>query len=102
MSCAKVYGILNMAVGTLIGLLFVVIGMIGLAAAPGQQKFGMLGVLVFAALSPFLYGAIGFVAGALMALLYNWIASAVGGIQMELEAVPAPYVAPSAPPVTAA
>jgi hypothetical protein len=98
MSCAKIYGILHMAIGILMGLLFVVIGMIGLATAPGQQKFGMVGVLVFAALSPFLYGAIGFVLGALMALFYNWIASAVGGIQMELETVPVAYAAPPEQP----
>lgn len=101
-SCAKVYGIIHMAIGILIGLMVVVIAMIGVAAAPGQQKLGMVGVLVIAALSPFLYGALGFVIGALSALLYNWIASAVGGIQMELEAVPSPYVAPLAqPPISA-
>lgn len=97
-SCAKIYGVLHMAIGVLIGLLFVLIGLIGLAAVPGQQKFGMIGLLIFAALSPFLYGAMGFVLGAIGALLYNWVASAIGGIQMELEAVPAPYVAPTAPP----
>jgi len=91
MSCAKIYGVLHMAIGVLIGLLFVLIGLIGLAAAPGQQKFGMIGVLVFAGLSPFLYGAFGFVFGAVGALLYNWVASSIGGIQMELEAVPPQY-----------
>jgi len=91
MSCAKIYGVLHMAIGVLIGLLFVLIGLIGLAAAPGQQKFGVIGMLVFAALSPFLYGAFGFVIGAVGALLYNWVASAIGGIQMELETVPPPY-----------
>ena len=54
-------------------------------------------MLIFAALSPFLYGAIGFVLGALMALFYNWVASAVGGIKMELQAVPEPRVAPASP-----
>ena len=101
MSCAKIYGVLHLAIGVVIGLLFVLIGLIGFAAAPGQQKFGMIGVLVFAALSPFIYGALGFVLGAIGALLYNWVASAIGGIQMELEAVPAPYVAPPAAPTPA-
>ena len=100
-SCAKIYGILHMAIGVLIGLLFVLIGLIGFAAAPGQQKFGMIGMLIFAALSPFLYGALGFVFGAIAALLYNWVASAIGGIQMELEAVPETYVAPAPAPNTA-
>ena len=97
-SCAKIYGILHMAIGVLVGLVLVLVGLVGLAAAPDLQKFGMIRVLIFAALSPFLYGAIGFVLGAIGALLYNWIASAVGGIQMELETVPVPYIASPQPP----
>jgi hypothetical protein len=34
---------------------------------------------------PIFYGAVGFVAGALSAALYNWISSFVGGIQLEME-----------------
>lgn len=100
-SCAKVYGILHVAVGILIAVMFVFIGLIGFAAAPGQQKLGMIGILIVAALAPFLYGAIGFVVGALMALFYNWVASTIGGIKMELEAVPATFAVPppAAPPL---
>jgi hypothetical protein len=94
-SVAKIYGVIHMALGILFAIFFVLIGLIGLAAAPGQQKLGMIGILIVAALSPFIYGALGFVIGAVGALLYNWIASALGGIEMELEAVPAPYIAPS-------
>lgn len=98
MSCAKIYGVFHVALGVLFGLFFVFIALIGLATAPGQQKFGMIGILIFAALAPFLYGALGFVIGAIGALLYNWIASALGGIQMELVAVPAHFVPPVQPP----
>ena len=97
LSCAKIYGIIHMTLGILFGVFFVVIGIVGLAAAPGQQKLGMIGILIIAALSPFIYGALGFVIGAMVALLYNWIASAVGGIEMELQAVPIAYVAPPPP-----
>lgn len=100
LSCAKLYGVLHVAFGVLFGLFFVFIGLVGLAAAPGHQKFGMIGVLVFAALAPFLYGALGFVIGAIGALLYNWIASAIGGIQMELEAVPVHFTSPVQPPAS--
>jgi len=96
-SCAKIYGVLHVAIGVLVGLFFVLFGLIGFAAAPGAQKLGMVGILVVAAFSPFVYGAMGFVLGAIAALLYNWIASAIGGIQMELEAVPAPDFAPPQP-----
>ena len=51
LSCAKMYGILHMASRRLVALLLVLVGLVGFAAAPGQQKFGMIGVLVFAALS---------------------------------------------------
>ena len=61
----------------------------------------MIGILCIAALSPFLYGALGFVIGAVGALLYNWIASAIGGIEMELQAVPLTYV-PAPPQAPAA
>ena len=97
MSCAKVYGILHMAIGVLVGLFLVLIGLVGFAAAPGRQKFGMIGMIVVAALSPFVYGVLGFILGAIGALFYNWVASAIGGIQMELEAVPAPKYASQQP-----
>ncbi len=98
LSCAKIYGIVHVALGILFGLFFVLIGLVGLAAAPGQQKLGLLGILIIAALSPFIYGALGFVIGAVGALLYNWIASAIGGLEMELDAVHVTtMVAPSPP-----
>ena len=100
-SCAKIYGIIHFILGILFALFFVLIGLIGVAATPGQQKFGMIGVLIFAALTPFLYGALGFVIGAVSALLYNWIASMVGGIKMELETVPVPQFTPPPPPPAA-
>src|SRR5215831_10951351 len=102
-SCAKVNGVIHMAIGVLFGLFFMLIGMFGIAAAPEQQKLGMIGVLIFAALAPFVYGAIGFVIGAIGAMLYNWIAAGVGGIRLELEAVPVSYTAPATlPPSTGA
>ena len=99
LSCAKLYGIFHLAIGILVAVFLVLIGLVGLTVVPGQQKIGMVGFLAIAALSPFLYGAFGFVAGAVGALLYNWIASAVGGLEIELEAVPAAYTAaPLQPP----
>jgi hypothetical protein len=43
---------------------------------------------------PVLYGILGFIGGAILALLYNLFARLAGGFELELEALPA---TPSAP-----
>jgi len=78
-------------------LLVVLVGVVGLAAAPTQQKLGMVGLLIMAAMMPVLYAGLGFLFGALWGLIYNWSASMIGGIEMELEAVPAAFVPAQAP-----
>ena len=80
----------------LFGLFFVLIGLVGLATAPGQQKLGIVGILIIAGLSPFIYRRP--VIGAVGALFYNWIASAIGGLEMELDAVHAPDMAAAPSP----
>jgi hypothetical protein len=42
LSSAKIYGIFHVALGILIAMFLVLIGLAGLAAAPGQQKLGVL------------------------------------------------------------
>ena len=86
-----------MALGILIAISRVLIGLAGLIAARGQQKLGTFAFLVIAALSPFIYGVNGFVAGAVGALLYNWIASVIGRIEMELETRATVQLAPPSP-----
>ena len=49
-------------------------------------------LLVFGILAPFLYGAMGFVFGAIGAWIYNLIAKRLGGIEIQLEAVPASLI----------
>jgi hypothetical protein len=103
-SCAKISAILHGAMGVLVALVVVIAGLAGLAATPSPQKLGILGILIVAAIMPFFYALLGFLFGALSALLYNWSASAIGGIEMELQAVPLAYVpahpqAPTANPV---
>jgi hypothetical protein len=76
---------------------FVLVDLVSLAAADGQHKLGMVAFLIIAVLSPFIYGAVGFVGGAIGAL-YNWIASLIGGIEMELEAIRIVQATPPATP----
>lgn len=100
LSCARVSAILHGALGVLVSLLVAIAGLAGTAATPSPPKLGMIGILIVAAIMPFFYALLGFVFGALSALLYNWVASAIGGIEMELEAVPLTYV--TAPPHSSA
>jgi hypothetical protein len=90
MSFARVFGILYAFLGLIAGAVFSLIAVfLGALGAQNQNVNGpLLGVLfgVGAVIAlPIFYGAVGFVAGALSAALYNWISSFVGGIQLEME-----------------
>lgn len=77
-----------------ISLLFIPVVVImiiaGIAAGPNQKDFpfaGMIGVVIGLAMIvilPLMYAFIGFVAGALMAVVYNLVSRWIGGIIMEL------------------
>ena len=78
---AVLYGIL--------GLIFLPFFLIMSAVAsqlPAQQRVGIMAVGVgFALFFPVLYAAMGFVFGALGALIYNLVAKWIGGIEVEVE-----------------
>ena len=78
---AVLYGIM--------GLLFVPFFLIMSAVAtqmPPEQRVGMMAFGVgFALLMPVMYAAMGFVFGALGALIYNLVAKWIGGIEVEVE-----------------
>ena len=94
MSIAKVMGLMYACMGLLFAPFFLLIGLLGSMA--GQQKTpfaGMFGV-VFAVLMPVMYGVLGFIGGAIGALLYNLFAKLAGGFELELEVLPVTPVAP--------
>lgn len=104
LSVAKITGLIYACMGLIFAPLFLLFGMIGSLAGQNKNPFaGMVGV-VLAVLMPVMYGAIGFIVGAIGALLYNLFAKLVGGFELELEVRPqtpvAPY--PLVPPPTAA
>jgi hypothetical protein len=68
-----ILGIITAIVGSLLGA---VTGSAGFGAG-----LGFLAIIVF----PIMYGAIGFVAGAIGALIYNLVARWVGGIEIEFQ-----------------
>jgi hypothetical protein len=102
MSVAKLMGLLYGCLGLIFAPIFLVVGLVGSFA--GSDKIPLAGVfgVVFAILMPLLYGAMGFVMGAIGALLYNVLANWVGGFELQLEpraaALVPPY--PIVPPPT--
>ena len=80
------FGVLQTAM--VLGVLYVLLGVlflpfISIAAtlAPDETGFGTGMALAL----PLLYGAAGFIFGAIGALLYNLVAGWVGGIEVELD-----------------
>lgn len=80
-------------------MLAVVYGIMGLVAIPiflvmsavstqlpADQRVGVLAMgMGFAIFAPLMYAAMGFVAGALGALVYNVVAKWIGGVEVEVE-----------------
>jgi hypothetical protein len=95
LSCAKVFAVIHAALGVLFGMLFLLIGVIGIAAAPSHQKLGMLAIILISLFMPVFYGLLGSVIGALWGLLYNVVAQKIGGLELEFESLtPLSYIAP--------
>ena len=84
-SAAKMMGAIYGAMGLIFAPIFLLIGLAGMAAGGRQAIFGGITGVVFAVLMPLLYGAMGFVIGAIGALLYNLFAKWLGGIEIQLQ-----------------
>lgn len=82
----------------IVAVIFVPIASIVALAVPANQSVGGLGavgVLVFGLLAAFVYGILGWIFTALACLLYNFAAGMIGGIEIQLEAVPPPTAVPA-------
>ena len=105
-SVAKIQGFLAFVIGLLIGVIygfaFMIFGAAISSLAPQGDSQAMGGVgaivigLVIMIAFPILYSIIGFIGGAIGALVYNLAAGVVGGLKFELEGV-APAYAPPPP-----
>jgi hypothetical protein len=101
LSVAKMMGAIYAVLGLIFIPIFLIAGMAGMLAGQREAALGAGVMLVLALIFPVIYGAIGFIAGAITALLYNLFAGWVGGIELRLQAplVPAaPYTATVMPP----
>lgn len=106
LSVAKMYGLLLFAIGVIIGviygLLFIIFGAAMSAMGPGRDAAagGISSVVMGIALMigvPIFYGILGFISGAIGALIYNGAAGIIGGIKFELEGVQDEYAPPPPP-----
>jgi len=88
MSLAKMLGALYALLGLIIGALISLVSIVGSAlfrSASGDSS-ALFGVLFGAGaiiILPIVYGCIGFIGGLIVAGLYNLLAGAVGGIEIE-------------------
>jgi hypothetical protein len=103
LSVAKIMGLIYACMGLIFAPVFLVVGMMGSLVGQDKNPFAGMAGVVLAVLIPFIYGAMGFIIGAIGALLYNLLAKLVGGFELELEARPQGVVAPYPliPPPTA-
>jgi hypothetical protein len=105
-SVAKIQGFLAFVIGLLIGVIygfaFMIFGAAISSLAPQGDSQAMGGVgaivigLVIMIAVPILYSIIGFIGGAIGALVYNLAAGVVGGLKFELEGVAPAYAPPPA------
>lgn len=79
MQTAKLLGVLYF-----IGVAVFIIPVALIMMAVGSQDSGPFGGAMLLIL-PFLYGIMGFIFGAIGCLLYNLVASKIGGIEVEIE-----------------
>ena len=86
LSLAKIIGLLYTDIGLIIWLFMGCFMLIGLMAQAPEAPAEAMVMVGFFCLIPFFYGMMGFVGGAIIALLYNFVAGKIGGIEVELVA----------------
>ena len=104
-SVAKMNGLLmfifGLIIGVLYGLFFIIFGA-AITAAGGRQATAsgvstvVIGIGAMIGV-PLMYGVLGFIMGAIGALIYNAVSGIIGGIKFDLEGVQQEYAAPPPP-----
>ena len=86
LSAAKLLGCLYALLGLIIGGIFSLIALLGAAAGGGDAVLGgLIGGVGAIVIFPIIYGAMGFIGGAIGAVLYNLVARIVGGIRIDVQ-----------------
>lgn len=106
LSVAKMYGLLMFLFGLIFGVIYGLILIVFGAAisAMGPNRDAAAGGIGTAAMGvgmmiglPLFYGILGFIMGAIGALIYNAVAGIIGGVKFELEGVQEEYAPPPPP-----
>ena len=105
-SVAKMYGLLmflfGLIFGVIYGLILIVFGAAISAMGPGRDAAAggvgtvAMGIGMMIGL-PLFYGVLGFIMGAIGAVIYNAVAGIIGGVKFELEGVQEEYAPPPPP-----
>ena len=90
--CAAIMFVISLLISIPYGLFIIIFALTGASSIGGQGGLalgggGVVFGLLFMIGLPIFYGMIGFIGGALGALLYNLFAGFVGGIEIEVENV---------------
>ena len=100
LSAAKIVGLMYAILGLIMGLLFAAIfSMIPMSEAnpdmPGwlAPMFGTSAIII----APIFYGCMGFVGGAIAAVVYNALSGMMGGLELRLESTTSSPGAPTRP-----
>lgn len=84
-SLAKVYGVLYGIIGLIIALPMGCLSLLMPSTGdPGLDFIGGLGLLIVV-IYPIMLAVMGFIGGWLTAVIYNFVAGRVGGVQIEVE-----------------
>lgn len=96
LSVAKMYAIMMFVIMLIIsipyGLIMIGISLMGASAVRGNDAFAVGGMGVVSGVAimiilPIIYAVLGFIFGAIGALIYNVFAGIVGGIEIEVDEV---------------
>lgn len=104
-SSAKVYAAVSAGMGLIFGAIFALFSLLGMglaASAAGEgEAMGAFFTVLFGAgaviLMPLFYGAMGLMMGAISAVIYNFAARVVGGLELQLEPAPEARSSPTMP-----
>lgn len=101
-SVAKMYGAICAVLGLIIGVIYGLFVMLFGAAMMSQSREAGGGAvflgLVMMVVIPIMYAILGFVMGAIVALVYNTAAGIAGGVEIEVEGESSLSIAPPPPP----